>query len=285
MRTDAIRLTQNQQALLRRRAIQLREKGKSNAEVARILSVHEKTVSGWWAKYGRIGHALFELGKRGRRTGAERRLTPEQERDVCRLIAENSPDELGLQFVLWNGSAIGELIKRRSGIMMPVRTLGEYLRRWGYTSKRPQKRAQEREDRAMRSWLATVYPSILSGARHDAAQLFWGDQVGAEGQQPMATRPASQRQAPALTHTTAPVALSMMRAFTNRGAVRFLVYSGAQDAASLLRFCVRLIASNQGRAVCLVIDHPPMHYVRAFRRWTKDHRHELTVHYLPATRS
>jgi transposase len=284
MRTDAIKLTQKQQALLRRRAIELRETGKSNADVALILSVHKKTVSGWWARYGQIGHALFEPGTRGRRTGAERRLTAEQERDVCRLITETSPDELGLQFVLWDGSAIGELIRRRSGILMPVRTLGEYLRRWGYTSKRPQKHARERGDRAMRSWLATTYPSILRGARHDAAQLFWGDQTGVEGQEPVATRSASQRPATTLLHTAAPVTLSMMRAFTNRGSVRFLAYPEALDAAFLILFCGRLIASTQGRAVCLVLDRRPVHHARAFRRWTNDHRHELTVHYLPAAR-
>ena len=121
MRTDAIRLTQKQQALLRRRAVQLREKGRSNAEVAQILNVHKKTVAGWWAAYGRIGHALFEPGKRGRRVGAQRRLTADQERDVCRLITERLPDRLKPSFALWTRSAVSDLIERRYRVLLPAR--------------------------------------------------------------------------------------------------------------------------------------------------------------------
>ena len=77
MRTDAIKLSQKEQALLRRQAVRLRKGGKSNIEIGQILSVHAKTVGGWWAAYRREGARLFEPGKRGRRVGAQRRLTAE----------------------------------------------------------------------------------------------------------------------------------------------------------------------------------------------------------------
>ncbi len=267
MRTDAIRLTQKQQAQLRRRAVWLRENGNTNAEVAQILNVHKKTVSGWWAAYGRVGHALFEPGKRGRRVGDQRRLTAEQEREVCRLIAERMPDRLELPFALWNWSAVGKLIERRYAIVLPVRTLGEYLRRWGYTSKRPQVRAGERTDRAMQTWLAETYPMIVRGARREGAQLFWGDQTEVIGE------PAQ------------PITLSMMRAVTNRGAVRFLVYSELVNTVLLVSFCGRLIASAEGRTVYLILDHLPVYCAGAFRQWTDEHRHEFTVYCLPTIRN
>ena len=281
MRTDAIRLTQKQQARLRRRAIRLRQKGKSNSEVARSLSVHKKTVSGWWTAYGRIGHGLFEPGKRGRRAGAQRRLTPEQERDVRRLIGESVPDGLKLPFALWNVAAVGELIERRCGVDLPVRTLREYLRRWGYTPKRPQSRAAERTDQAMQTWLAQTYPSILKGARRESALLFWGDQTGVYGE-PMVPDCVSTDDTAVPRQTDTMITMTMMRAVTNRGTVQFLVYTGALNAEFLVRFCGRLVASTEGRAVNLILDHRPMHHARAFRKWAIDHQHEFTVHYIPA---
>ncbi len=282
MRTDAIRLTQKQQALLRRRAVQLREKGKTNAEVAHILNVHRKTVAGWWAAYGRIGHALFEPGKRGRRVGAQRRLTAVHERDVRRLVNGSMPDQLLLPFALWNRVAVGQLIERRHEISLPARTLGEYLRRWGYSPRRPQERAGERTDRAMRTWLAETYPNILRGARRKGAQLFWGDQSGVYGEP---TVPPGHTSPDHIIVVRQTATMTIMRAVTNRGAARFLVYKEALSVALLVLFCGRLIASTEGRAVCLVIDHLPEHDTAAFRRWTNDHRDEFTIHYLPTVRS
>ena len=281
MRTDAIRLTQKQQALLRRKAIRLRGKGKNNAEVAHILNVHKKTVAGWWAAYGRTGHALFKPGKRGRRVGAQRRLTAEHERDVRRLINGSMPDQLLLPFALWTRSAVGQLIERTYGISLPDRTLGEYLRRWGYTPKRPQERAGERSDRAMRTWFAETYPVILRRARRDGAKLFWGDQTEVKGEPPAATGPTSGHNTTVPRQTPRRIALSMMHAVTNRGATRFLIYTGVLSAALLVRFCGRLIASTEGRTVYLILNHRPRHHAMAFRRWADDHRHEFTVHYLP----
>jgi len=64
MRTDAIKLSQKEQALSCRQAVRLRKGGKSNIEIGQILSVHSKTVGGWWAAFRREGAKLFEPGKR-----------------------------------------------------------------------------------------------------------------------------------------------------------------------------------------------------------------------------
>lgn len=281
MRTDAIRLTPKQQALLRRQAVRLRERGQSNAEVARILRVHAKTVSGWWAAYNRIGVALFEPGKRGRRRGDQRKLTAEREREVQRLITERLPDWLKLPFALWSRSAVGELIELRYGIRLAVRTLGEYLRRWGYTPTSPQTRARERADRVMRTWLDQTYPGIVSQAGREGALLCWGDQIGVNGEPTVPPGALSYGDANELRQTAARITLSMIRAVTNRGAVRFLIYTGVLNAAVLVRFCGRLVASAEGRAVYLILDHLPIHNARAFKQWIDDHHQQFTVYYLP----
>ena len=77
----------------------------------------------------------------GARTGAQRDLRPEQERALQKLIAEQTPDQLKLAFALWTRRAVCELIEREFAIRMPVRTCGEYLRRWGFTPQRPARRA------------------------------------------------------------------------------------------------------------------------------------------------
>lgn len=43
---------------------------------------------------------------------------------------------------MWTRGAIAALIRKEYQIDMPVRTVGLYLRRWGYTPKVPQRHAQ-----------------------------------------------------------------------------------------------------------------------------------------------
>jgi transposase len=250
--------------------------------VAQVLRVHAKTVSGWWAAYSRVGAALFEPGRRGRRPGDQRCLTGQQERDLQRLITVRLPEELGLPSVLWTRSAVGELIERRYAIRLAVRTLGEYLRRWGYSPQKPQKRAEEQGDPSMQIWLDETYPEIISGARRAGAQLFWGDQPLVKGELTVAPAAWFSDHKAAPLQSATPVTLSLMRAVTNRGGVRFLVFKGGITSALLIQFCGRIIFATEGRPVHLILDQLPVHRTQAFLRWISGHRHHFTVSFLPA---
>ena len=43
------------------------------------------------------------------------------------------PDQLKLSYALWTRKVIMELIKQETGLDVPIRTSGEYLKRWGFT--------------------------------------------------------------------------------------------------------------------------------------------------------
>jgi len=55
------------------------------------------------------------------------------------MIIDKTPDQLKLDFVLWTRKAVGELVLAKLGINLPVRTIGDYLKRWGMTPQKPAK--------------------------------------------------------------------------------------------------------------------------------------------------
>jgi hypothetical protein len=55
----------------------------------------------------------------------------------------------------WARRAVQQLIPNELGIVMPVRTVGLYLQRWGYTAKRPRRHARKQDPEEIRRWLAT----------------------------------------------------------------------------------------------------------------------------------
>ena len=71
-----------------------------------------------------------------------------------------------------------ELIRRRFGIRLAVRTMGTYLARWGFTAQKPLRRAYEQDPAAVRRWLRRDYPAIAARAKAEGGVVFWGDETG-----------------------------------------------------------------------------------------------------------
>ena len=83
-----------------------------------------------------------------------------------------------MPFALWTRIAVQQLIKNLWDIDMPVRTVGEYLKHWGLTPKKPFRRAYEQNPKAVKKWLDEQYPAIKQKAKKEGAEIHWGDETG-----------------------------------------------------------------------------------------------------------
>ena len=141
---DARSLSIETQTYLRQQAIRLRQQGKSFTEIGVALGVHRNTVMKWWGLYEQLGESALTQQVRGRAVGEKRRLSPVEEHDIQTLMLEHFPEELEIDSALWDRRAVQELIENLCDIPLPIRTVGEYLKRWGFTPQKPLKRAYER---------------------------------------------------------------------------------------------------------------------------------------------
>jgi transposase len=64
------------------------------------------------------------------------------------MLIDTTPEQLKFKFALWTREAVKQLIFRELNIDMPISTVGDYLAKWQFTSKKPIKRAYERKDSA-----------------------------------------------------------------------------------------------------------------------------------------
>jgi transposase len=110
------------------------------------------------------GWAAVRPAVRGRSRGDGRVLTQAQEQAVQRLIIDQRPEQLKMDFSLWSRAAVGQLIEQEFGIKLQVRSVGKYLARWGFTPQKPIKRAYEQSPEAVKAWLET---------RKDQIEIFY----------------------------------------------------------------------------------------------------------------
>jgi transposase len=145
---------------LRLRAVHARERGYAVVDIAAILGVREETVSRWCSKYEHGGQEALPGDRTGRPVGSGRLLDEEQEQRLQQLIDAKSPQEVAIPSALWTRPAVQELIQQQVGLRLPIRTVGAYLQRWGYTPQKPFRKAYKQDPKAVAEWLEQTYPEV-----------------------------------------------------------------------------------------------------------------------------
>jgi transposase len=261
----------------RRQAHQLRKRGMTRAEIGEIVGVHADTVGRWL----KLSKQQLKVNRGGRKTGQGRHLTADQEKAIRKKIMDKTPDQLKMSYALWTRKAVMELIKQATGIAMPVRTVGEYLKRWGFTPQKPVKRAYEQNPKAVQRWLKETYPQIKARAREEDAEIYWGDETGLRNDSQHERGYAPKGKTPVVRLNANRTSTNMISAITNQGKVRFRVFDGSMNADILIDFCKRLIQSA-GRKVFLVLDNLRVHHAKVFKAWLEKHEDEIEIFYLPS---
>ncbi|HET7631993.1 MAG TPA: IS630 family transposase [Gemmatimonadaceae bacterium] len=278
---DARTLPPAAQAEKRRIAMAMREAGATFSAIGAALGVHYMTVSMWWDRYQRGGPEALAVRRRGPKPGAHRRLTPRQERAIQRAITDTTPDQLKLPFALWTRTAIAQLIQMRFGVALPVRTMGQYLRRWGFTAQKPIKRAYEQRPEAIAQWLKTAYPRIKRRASTEGAEIHWGDETSLSTSDSRGRSFAPKGRTPVRPILSQRRSVSFLSTISNAGTLRFMVLKQAIDAPTLIRFFTRL-CREADRKVFVILDNLNVHKARDVRTWLARHAEALEVFYLPS---
>lgn len=279
---DARKLSPDALKVLRGQAVRLRaELQLPWREIARVMGVHVTTVLTWAQRYAREGEAGLVSKKPGRVYLSGRTLNQGQEWLLRTIITSESPSVRGLPFALWNRRAVMQLVQHLFGIEMPIRTVGEYLLRWGYTPQRPSRRALEQKPLDVQHWLQEIYPVIARRAKEESGLIYWADEtaVAQDGHWIRGYAPAGQT--PELPASSKRFGLTMVSAVSNQGLVRFEFLEGAANTHSTLGFLQKLVADSAGQKVFVILDNLRAHHAKDVTAWAQAHAAQIELFYLP----
>ena len=278
---DARKLSTDAQQELRYQVIRLKQKGLKRSEVSEITGIYPSTISVWWRLYKNGGKKALKIKKRGRPTGSNRTLLQSQEIEIQKAIYDKCPDQMKLPFALWTRGAVQQLIKQLWSIKMPIRTVGEYLSRWGFTPQRPLRRAYKQNPKAVKNWLDTEYPDIAKRAIKEKAQIHWGDETGLCNDSYHGRSYAPRGETPAIRIHPRCKRVNLISTVTNQGKVRFMVYDDKMNSQTLIKFMGRLIKDSE-KKIFLILDNLKVHHSHLVKNWLKEHETQIEVFHLPA---
>lgn len=142
------------------RAVELFEAGHRQADVVAELAVSAQTASRW--------HRAWRDGGRDALAGAARlgrtpRLSDEQVAEVEAALL-NGPKVNGFSTDMWTLARVADVIERLTGVRYTLSQTWLILRqRLGWTRQRPARRAVERDDAAIETWVKHDWPRIKRG--------------------------------------------------------------------------------------------------------------------------
>ncbi|MBT4875155.1 MAG: IS630 family transposase [Desulfobacula sp.] len=278
---DARKLSTQAQQELREMAIRLKESGKTYKAIAEIVHVQPTTICAWYKAYQRGGKKAIKIKKRGRPSGSCRTLTAVQEHEIQKAIVDKCPDQLKFPFALWTRVAVQQLIRELFSIKMPIRTVGEYLKRWNYTPQKPLRKAYKQNPKAISAWLKDEYPTIAMKSKKENAEIHWGDETGLCNDSYHGRSYAPRWETPAIKIHPRCQRVNLISTVTNQGKVRFMIYKDKMNSQTLIQFMKRLIKDSDQK-IFLILDNLRVHHSHLVRDWLKDHKTEIEVFFLPS---
>ena len=261
--------------------IRLRDAGVTYEQIGEQLGLSRTGVFNICKRHAEGGQAALHDAPGGRATGEGRLLSVEQEVIVRRLIADKTPDQLKMPYALWSRGAVAQLIEHQFGVRLAVRTMGDYLARWGFTPQKPLRRAYEQSPAAVKRWLTQEYPGIAVRARAEGAEIQWGDETGLRSDDVRGRSYAPRGETPVVRINHRRHGLSVISTVTNRGQMRWKIFEGALDSAILIDFLKRLIKDSP-RKIFLILDNLRVHHSKPVKAWLADHSNRIEVFYLPS---
>lgn len=277
---DARQLSDEVLEALRLRALHGCELGFTESDLAELLGVSRETVSRWWSAYSDGGLDALPQDRTGRPVGSGRTLTDTQAAHLQRLLDNHSPEDVGIAAPLWNRRAVRDLIRKEYGLDMPVRTVSAYLKRWGYTAKRPRRHRKDQDPDEVREWLEEIYPALEQRAAEEGATIHWCDETGVAAHEHPGVGYAREGQAVTVEVPDSHIRVNLISTITNAGEVRFMTYTETMTAALFITFLERLLKGAAGK-IFVIVDWLRAHEARLVEEWADEHEDEIELFFLP----
>lgn len=269
---DSRKLSDDVREEIRRKIIRLRSQGETNRSAAKTVGISERHANVIWQNYLQSEDLpLFVWERRGRRKGEQRSLSHAQELSLLSMLL-NEPAKMKFRSELWTRTLFVRAIKRRVGIDVPIRTAGEYLKRWSLIPQKPFELCRETKSPELQAWIDNEYQNIVRQAKAEGGEVHWLVVKNLGGG-------ISKIYYDLLTEKKLRVAL-LIATITNRGQIRFMMSRSEMSSAGFIDFLSRL-ATDAGRKIFLLVKPVKGMDHDSVKNWLSENAAKIELIHLP----
>jgi transposase len=143
----------------RLRAWELKQEGWKQQDIARALGVSKGAVSQWMKRAKQEG---IEALKHRPPPGAKARLSEGERAKLPELLAQGAPAH-GFRGEVWTCARVAEVIRKEFGVSYHPAHVSRLVRALGLSLQKPVRRANQRDEEAIRRWKEERWPELKKG--------------------------------------------------------------------------------------------------------------------------
>jgi transposase len=246
----------------------------------KVFGFSQASLCKYMKEYKKIGEACFKYVKRGVKPRTHCKLTLEQEEFLRETVLSRTPDEVGMDFTLWNSRVITEFVKKEFGVEYAARSMRDLMRRMGFSSQKPMKRAYERDPAKVKYWLETEYPKIKIKAMQEGARIYWADEMGMQSQDNRGRVYSLKGKKPMIRKSGSRFKCNVLAAITPHGHLNWTVYTENFTGHKFIEFLKRLVRQTNQK-VFMIVDNHNAHRSREVKAYVEKNKDKVALFYLP----
>jgi len=243
--------------------------------VAAELGVSRQALSRWLKLYRNGGPGALRSKKRGRPIGIT--LTKLDEAKINRLILDNTPDQVGLPFHLWNKKALRALVSQHFRRNLSESTLKRYSEIWKCLPLNPSPRKFYRDMKFDLSILESegilpvekYYRNVSLQAKREGATVFWCNIAPLRRDYPITPDFDAAGKPQNKSSLGRKIEYFSISAATGRGSVHFMTIRQKITPPIFIEFMQRLIKENRRKGFVCMIEHRVQRF-RSVKEWFED---------------
>jgi transposase len=221
----------------RLRALELKQQGWYQRDIADALGVSDDTVSRWLARARDGGpEALLARPRPGhppKLSSAQKRLIPE--------FLWHGPEAYGFRGEVWTCARIARVIEEEFGVRYHKGHVSRLLQELRWTPQVPITRAIQRDEEAIERWRDETWPELQRRARRERRVLVFVDEAGFYLLPGVVRTYAPEAMTPVIWEKQTRDHLSVMGGMTPAGKIYTLVRQESLNGLNTVEFLMHLL--------------------------------------------
>jgi transposase len=260
----------------RLRALNLKQRGWRQRDIASALGASEVSISRWLARARQGGpdalRARAALGPAPKLSVRQKRLIPE--------FLWHGAEAYGFRGEVWTCARIALVIEEEFGVRYHKDHVGRLLKELHWTPQVPIRRAIQRDEQGIRRWRDEVWPELQQRARRERRVLVFEDESGFYLLPGLVRTYGPQGQTTVLREKQTRDHLSVMGGMTPVGKVYTLVRQKSLNGLHSIEFLTHLL-HVAGQRLLVIWDGSPIHRRAEVKDFVAGTRGKIWLEALP----
>lgn len=260
----------------RMRALELKQHGWRQRDIASALGVSEVCVSRWLALVRQAGPSAL---RSHRAVGPVPKLTPAQKSLIPEFLWHGA-EAYGFRGEVWTCRRIAQVIVEEFGVRYHKDHVSRLLKELHWTPQVPIRRALQRDEQAIKRWRTERWPELQRRARQERRLVIFEDESGFYLLPGLVKTYGPEGQTPILREKQTRDHLSVMGGMTPAGKVYTLVRQKSLNGLHCIAFLKHLL-QVAGKRLLLIWDGSPIHRRKEVTAFVAATRSKIVLEALP----